>query len=226
MDNLKLYDKFRAVPEEAKKPIEAGRLKGMTDINPMYRIKALTEQFGPCGIGWWYVIKDKHIERMDDGQVAAFVDIDLYYELDGKQSFAVPGTGGSMLVAQERSGLHVSDECYKMALTDAISVACKSLGIGADVYWQKDRTKYTDAHDDAPAKQTEQKPPLICEECGSTIVATKKYTAQQMAAGTKKAYGMSLCALCATARAKEEKEINEQASMDTMANHEDAGDRP
>ena len=32
----------------------------------------------------------------------------------------------------------------KMALTDAISVACKSLGIGADVYWNKDNTKYND----------------------------------------------------------------------------------
>ena len=30
-----------------------------------------------------------------------------------------------------------------MALTDAISVACKMLGMGADVYWYKDRTKYT-----------------------------------------------------------------------------------
>lgn len=29
-----------------------------------------------------------------------------------------------------------------MALTDAISVACKALGIGADVYWDKDSTKY------------------------------------------------------------------------------------
>ena len=30
-----------------------------------------------------------------------------------------------------------------MATTDAISVACKSLGMGADVYWDKDRTKYS-----------------------------------------------------------------------------------
>ena len=29
-----------------------------------------------------------------------------------------------------------------MALTDAISVACKALGFGANVYWDKDRTKY------------------------------------------------------------------------------------
>ena len=46
-DNLELYNKGRAVPEEAKKTIQAGKLKGFTDINPMWRIKTLTEMFGP-----------------------------------------------------------------------------------------------------------------------------------------------------------------------------------
>lgn len=36
----------------------------------------------------------------------------------------------------------MSDECYKMATTDALSVACKNLGIGADVYWKESKTKY------------------------------------------------------------------------------------
>ena len=35
-----------------------------------------------------------------------------------------------------------------MALTDAISVACKALGMGADVYWEKDTTKYNDTKKD------------------------------------------------------------------------------
>ena len=52
-DNLKIYNAVRAVPKEALKPIQAGRLKGMSDINPMWRIKALTEQFGVCGFGWY-----------------------------------------------------------------------------------------------------------------------------------------------------------------------------
>ena len=30
-----------------------------------------------------------------------------------------------------------------MALTDALSVSCKSLGMAADIYWSKDNTKYT-----------------------------------------------------------------------------------
>ena len=35
-----------------------------------------------------------------------------------------------------------------MALTDAISVACKSLGFGADIYFGKDRTKYNTGNAD------------------------------------------------------------------------------
>ena len=36
---LELYDKIRQVPDNAKKTISAGRLKGKTDINPMWRLK-------------------------------------------------------------------------------------------------------------------------------------------------------------------------------------------
>ena len=45
---------------------------------------------------------------------------------------------------------------------------------------------------------------LICEVCGSTIVSTKKYSAQQMADGTKKAYGKMMCGVCAAERAKQD----------------------
>ena len=57
-NNLEIYNKVRQVPESAQKTIKGGRLKGMTDINPMWRIKTLTDLFGPCGIGWYYEVKD------------------------------------------------------------------------------------------------------------------------------------------------------------------------
>lgn len=142
-ENMRIYEKVRAVPQEAKREISAGRLKGKTDINPMWRIKSLTEQFGICGIGWKYIITDKRFEAGAGGEISAFVDIDLFIKIGGEWSEPIPGTGGSAFVAKERNGLYTSDECFKMALTDAISVACKALGFGADVYWQADATKYT-----------------------------------------------------------------------------------
>lgn len=149
MNNLELYDKFRQVPETAKKNIGGGRLKGMTDINPMWRIKTLTEEFGVCGFGWYYEIVDQWLETaMAKDEITANVKINLYVKQGDEWSKPIVGIGGSMLVANEKNGLYVNDECYKMALTDAISVACKSLGIGADVYWNKDNTKYNDSKKD------------------------------------------------------------------------------
>lgn len=141
MDTLEIYNRVRQVPDEAKKQIRGGRLNGFTDINPMWRIKCLTEQFGPAGFGWYIEEVDRWTEACG-AQVAAFVKIHLFIKMGGEWSRPIVGIGGSMLVAQEKQGLYFSDEAFKMAYTDAISVACKALGIGADVYYEKDRTKY------------------------------------------------------------------------------------
>ena len=141
-DNLTLYNAVRQPPKEALKEIQAGRLRGKSDINPMWRIKVLTEQFGLCGIGWKYAITKQWLEVGGKEEMAAFVNIDLCIKVDGVWSDPIPGTGGSSFVAAEKNGLYTSDECFKMALTDAISVSCKSLGIAADVYWDSDSTKY------------------------------------------------------------------------------------
>lgn len=142
-DNMQIYEGHRKPPEGALKPITAGRLKGMSDINPMWRIKALTEQFGPCGIGWYYTVDKQWLEPCGN-ETVAFVNISLYFKQeDGEWSKPIFGNGGSKIVAQERNGAFVSDEAFKMAVTDAFGVACKQLGIAADVYFAKDRTKYT-----------------------------------------------------------------------------------
>lgn len=135
--NLAIYEMARDVPTYALKTITAGRLKGMSDINPMYRIKKLTELFGPCGFGWRYEITKQWLETYGN-EVKAFTNINLFVKLDGEWGEAIPGTGGSAFVAQERNGVYVNDEAYKMSLTDAISVATKALGVAADVYYAKD----------------------------------------------------------------------------------------
>ena len=135
MENLEIYNKIKEVPEKAQKKITGGRLKGMTDIKPMWRIEKLTEIFGMCGIGWKAPIKNKEIIEGADGEKIAIVDIDLYVKVNNEWSEAIEGTGGSSFISKEKNGLYTSDECFKMAYTDALSVACKSLGMGADVYW-------------------------------------------------------------------------------------------
>jgi len=164
MKNLEIYDKFRVVPAEAKKEIGAGRLKGFTDINPMWRIKMLTEQFGVCGFGWYTEIVKEEIIEGSDKQKCAFTNINLYVKVDGEWSKPIPGVGGSSFIANERNGLYTSDECFKMAYTDALSIACKSLGMGADVYFAKDRTKYDQQGQTQTTPPKPQPAPLTPEQ--------------------------------------------------------------
>lgn len=228
MDNMTIYNQGRAVPPEAQKTIDAGRLKGMTDINPLWRIAKLTELFGPCGIGWKYIITRREMVSGANDEISCFVDIDLYYRWEGEWSEAVPGTGGSSYVASNRNGMYTSDECYKMALTDALSVACKALGIGADVYWAAGRTKYTG--NDAPPPKAPAKAPakeatkaagksIRCEDCGKLIQPVTLrdgtiWTAENIAGYSTKRFGHTLCADCQKRVADAEKRLAEQEKQE------------
>lgn len=155
MENLELYEKVRSVPENAKKKITGGRLKGMTDINPMWRIKKLTEEFGVCGTGWIPKIVRTWLDFGENNEVIASVEIELRVKVDGEWSEPIPGIGGSKAVVKEQNGVYTDDECYKKAYTDALSVACKALGMGADVYWDEN-TKYTPPSPTEPTRAAQK----------------------------------------------------------------------
>ena len=155
MDNLRYYEASRAVPQNAQKSFDNGTFSG-TDINPMWRIKKLTEMFGPAGIGWYVDVLSERSEAYDD-VVMAIVDINLYVKEGGEWSKPIFGTGGNKIrYVTSKGRTVVSDEGYKMAFTDALGIACKSLGIGADIWFAKDVTKY--AANSKPAEKPADKP--------------------------------------------------------------------
>lgn len=137
---MKHWEKLSQPPRTALKTIGGGRLKGMTDVNPQWRYKAMTEAYGACGEGWKYSIDRLWIEDGTNGEKVAFAQISL--KVGGE---AIPGIGGSMFIANEKSGLRTNDEAFKMAVTDALSVAMKMLGVASAIYEGRwDGTKYRD----------------------------------------------------------------------------------
>lgn len=179
-ENMELYQVFRKCPLEAQKPITAGRLKGKTDINPMWRLKVLTEMFGPCGIGWTLKIVRTWIESrgIDSDEKTANVEIELRYKYKDQWSEPIPGIGGSMFVEMESKGLHVEDECFKKAYTDAISVACKALGIAADIYFAKDPDSKYQTGDDGSVDTRES---MTYEKALSYVYKDGKYPDKTLA---------------------------------------------
>lgn len=132
-DTLGYWNSWAHVAPGMLKRISGGSLNGMTDINPVWRFQALTQAFGPCGFGWKIRETDRWKEEAV-GEVAAFVKVELFINIGGTWSEPIEGVGGSKLVRKDKNGTNLSDEAWKMATTDAISVACKALGLAADVY--------------------------------------------------------------------------------------------
>lgn len=152
MKTLEIYEKYRKVPAEALKPFDNGNFKG-TDINSMWRIKCLTEQFGVVGHGWTTKVLRTWTETdANTKEVLAFAEIEMKVKIDGEWGEPFTATGGNKLSTYVKSKdyFKTSDEAFKMAITDAFGVACKYLGIGADVYWANDKSKYTESQEEKP----------------------------------------------------------------------------
>lgn len=158
MENLDLYNRYKDPPKDALKSFNNGRFRG-TDINPMWRIKSLTEAFGPCGKGWYTEIVNVWREDTPDGVATVYCHLRLYVRHEGESEWSKPveGIGGNTLTAKTKNGVSTTDEAYKMAYTDALGIACKALGFGASIWWQSNDSKYTAHQDDEPEK-TEQPP--------------------------------------------------------------------
>lgn len=140
-----IYNKLKQAPQWALRTISAGRLRGKTDINPQWRYAKLDETFGLCGCGWKYELVEFTTFPGANNEIAAFARINLFVKENGEWSEPIPGFGGSMLVSNEKNGLYTNDEAYKMAVTDALSVATKMIGMAADVYAGKwDGSKYVE----------------------------------------------------------------------------------
>ena len=164
--NLAIYNQVRSVPSDAITPITGGPMKGKSNINPQWRLEKLTELFGPAGIGWKVEQVARWSETTGHGEVAVFCEVNLYVKQGEQWSAPVFGQGGNMLMrrstewvnGQPVTAVHIDDEAYKKAYTDAISVACKALGFAADVYYKEDETKYGAFHQELSAPHAGSQP--------------------------------------------------------------------
>ena len=159
------------MPEEALKDFDNGSFKG-TDINSMWRIKCLTEQFGVVGHGWTVKVLRVWTEKCEyTNEIFAFAEIEMQVCINGEWGKPFTATGGNKFCQYIKSKDYYkgSDEAFKMAITDAFGVACKYLGIGADVYFANDKSKYTENTAENTPKKPEKKTEVLTLEKALTL---------------------------------------------------------
>ena len=165
MDALAIYKKLSQPPKEALREITDGTLKGKTDINPQWRYKAMTEQFGLVGLGWKYEVQKLWTEKGAGNEVLAFAQVAVFVRDPETKEWSDPivGIGGSKLINDFNRGAKSNDEGYKMAVTDAFSTSLKMIGVAADIYAGRwDGSKYLTDNEmtgsKKPQNQTPQQP--------------------------------------------------------------------
>lgn len=137
MSNTRLWDKLgKTDPSATKAFTRAGGFKG-TAIRPMWAFKRMTEEFGPCGIGWGVNEPSFQVVPGSEGEVLVYCTVSVWCaeSLDSNSiNTPVFGVGGDKVVTKDRNGLRSDDEAFKKAYTDAITNALKLIGVGADVH--------------------------------------------------------------------------------------------
>ena len=163
------------VPVDKLKKIEFGALKGKSDINPQWRIKAMTEVYGLCGIGWYHELAKNWSETAPNGTVMAFCLVNVYIKVDGEWSKPICGMGGNEIVSIAKGDLKQSDEGWKMAYTDALGTALKSIGVASEIYEGNfDGSKYQKDNQPATKQNETPKPLTLAEKINRLAESAKK----------------------------------------------------
>lgn len=161
------YKDLSRPPLSALRQIQAGDLKGKTDINPQWRFEAMDSAFGQCGVGWKFEIVKLWDYPTADGTILCFAQINLYTAIGDDWSSPIPGIGGNTLVDMVKGynqgdpkRAKPNDEGYKMAITDALGTAMKVIGVAADIYRGNfDGSKYRE--DSAPKQKQADTPEIV-----------------------------------------------------------------
>lgn len=89
------------------------------------------------------------------------------------------------------------------AIQRSLTKAIARHGEGLSVY----------AGEDLPEQE-----PIVCADCGKPILPTARLTADQIIAGTKKSYGVALCASCGTKRKESQPKLTQPKSKPLTEN--------
>lgn len=154
MSNTEIWDALKVTDPASTKAFRRGGGFSGTAIKPMWVIQRLTEQFGPCGVGWG--VYEPSFQLVPAGNELMVYCTVMAWHGDHKNTLY--GVGGDKVLAQFSSGLKSDDEAFKKAFTDAIMNAFKFIGVGADVHMGLfDDSKYVqeaaEAHRPAKTKQ-------------------------------------------------------------------------
>lgn len=132
--NVEIWDALKTTDPAATSAFNNGSFKG-TAIKPIWMVKRMTEQFGPCGQGWGIKKPEFQVEHCES-ETLVYCTVSVWH---GVRENEIWGVGGDKVRTVVKRGkpdeyIKTDDEAFKKAYTDAVSNCLKYLGVGADVH--------------------------------------------------------------------------------------------
>lgn len=135
-DPLRIWNALsKTDPAQTKGFKRAGGFSG-TAVKPIWVVKRLTEEFGPCGVGWG--IGEPSFQVVEAGaETLVYCTVSCWHNngvLGANPVATLYGVGGDKVVTKRSSGPFCDDEAFKKAFTDAVNNAFKFIGVAADIH--------------------------------------------------------------------------------------------
>jgi hypothetical protein len=133
MSNKALWDRVKVTDPKAVKPITGKQYSGNSP-KPYWIIERLTDEFGPCGIGWGFTILNERIERFSDTDTLHIAVVRFWYMLDSKRG-ELEQIGQTKASYTTNAGKFMLDEdAPKKSVTDALIKCASYLGFAGDIF--------------------------------------------------------------------------------------------
>mgnify|MGYP003113393818 CR=1 FL=1 len=134
-ENRKVWDSLKETDPRFTKKVNKG-FGNITSIDPQWQIMKMTEQFGPVGQGWNYIVNYEHTSDV------VFAQVSVATEKNKDDFWNYYGPVCSVQKLYRKTGA-LDDEAPKKAMTDALTKAFSHLGLCSDVFMGKfDNSKY------------------------------------------------------------------------------------
>jgi hypothetical protein len=133
MTNKTLWNRVCVTDPAAVKPITGKQYQGNSP-KPYWIVERLTDEFGPCGIGWGFTILNERIERFSDTDTLHIAVVRFWYEMDGKRG-ELEQIGQTKASYTTSKGAFMMDEdAPKKSVTDALVKCASYLGFAGDIF--------------------------------------------------------------------------------------------
>lgn len=158
-NNKALWQRAFTTDPKAVKAITGKQYSGNSP-KPYWIVERLTDEFGPCGIGWGFQIINERFERFSDTDSLHVASVRFWYVLDGKRG-ELEQIGQTKASYTTKAGAFMLDEdAPKKSVTDALVKCASYLGFAGDIFSGRwDDSKYVaEAGAEWNRRRTEESP--------------------------------------------------------------------